>query len=165
MASFEFLAIIFTGIGLIVSILYYTTVLQNANKTREANLFNSIYQTLLSDKLFDLTWELWRKWEYTDYDDFMQKYGPETNDDAYKRFHNYFSHLEGIGIYLKRGLIRPELIDDFMSADIVTHWEKFEHYILEHRKRMNYPQYYEHFEYMYKRVKSIRDSQHPELAH
>ena len=34
MASLEFLAIILTGLGLTVSILYYTTVLSNANKTR-----------------------------------------------------------------------------------------------------------------------------------
>ena len=49
MASFEFLAIILTGLGLTVSILYYTTVLQNANKTqqmaletRQAQLFSSL---------------------------------------------------------------------------------------------------------------------------
>ena len=38
MASFEFLAIILTGLGLIVSILYYSSILNNANKTRELQL-------------------------------------------------------------------------------------------------------------------------------
>jgi len=38
MASFEFLAIMFTGIGLMVSVLYYTFTLQNANKTQQQQL-------------------------------------------------------------------------------------------------------------------------------
>ena len=64
MASFEFLAIIFTGLGLIVSILYYTSILQNANKTRElqlqaqeqatetrqAQLLMQVYGSLYSEK-------------------------------------------------------------------------------------------------------------------
>jgi len=93
----------------------------------------------------------------------MQKYGPESDLDAYKRFHHYFSYLEGIGVYLKRGLIRPDLIDDFMSTDIIVLWEKFQPYIYEARKRRNYPQYYEHFEYIYNQIKQLYLKQHPEL--
>ena len=57
MASFEFLAVILTGLGLTVSILYYTTVLQNANKTqqsqletRQAQLYMQVFQELNSEK-------------------------------------------------------------------------------------------------------------------
>lgn len=38
MASFEFIAIILTGFGLTASILYYSSILRNANKTRELQL-------------------------------------------------------------------------------------------------------------------------------
>jgi len=55
MASFEFLAIILTGLGLTVSILYYTFTLQNANKTqklqletRQTQVFMDLYKTMAS---------------------------------------------------------------------------------------------------------------------
>ena len=166
----ESIPYVLTGIGIIISILYYTSVLRNANKTqqiqletRQANLFNSIYQTLLREDLFKVMFELHNEYQYTDHDDFIEKYGPDTNPEAYTKWHRYMAHLEGIGIYVQRELVNPELIDDFMSGDIIGYWEKFEPYIVEARKRRNYPQYFEHIEYLYNQVKSIRDEQHPEL--
>ena len=164
MASFEFLAIILTGLGLPASILYYTITLRNANKTRQAQLFNSVYQTLNDKEFFELPWILEVDMQYTDYDDFMQKYGLETNRDAYMKFHRMLSYYEGIGVYVKNGLISAEIIDDFMSGDIVAIWEKYEPFLLEFRRRRNSPYAYEHFEYLYDRVKSIQDMQHPELV-
>jgi hypothetical protein len=50
MVQIEYLPIVLTGIGIIVSILYYTSVLRNANKTqqqqldtRQAQLFMQMY--------------------------------------------------------------------------------------------------------------------------
>ena len=38
MVSFEFLAVILTGLGLTASIVYYASILRNANKTQEIQL-------------------------------------------------------------------------------------------------------------------------------
>jgi len=38
MASFEFIALILTGLGLTASIVYYANVLSNANKTQQLQL-------------------------------------------------------------------------------------------------------------------------------
>jgi len=51
MTSFEFLAIILTGLGLTASIVYYANVLSNANKTRKAQLFLSIYTITLQEEM------------------------------------------------------------------------------------------------------------------
>ena len=61
----EFLAIVLTGLGLTVSILYYTSVLQNAIKTRELQIEGI--------ELLKMTW--------TDYDDFENKYGSDNNPE------------------------------------------------------------------------------------
>ena len=53
MASFEFLAIILTGLGLTASISYYAMVLRNQNKTRQAQLFMQIYSVFASDDFFE----------------------------------------------------------------------------------------------------------------
>ena len=163
MIDIQTISIVLAACSFILAVIYYVLNLKHQRESREATLFNSISQSLFNQERWDTVWELFLEWEYLDYDDFMAKYGPEVDLDAYKRFHHYFSNLEGVGIYLKRGLIRPDLIDDFMSSDIILLWEKFKPYIVEARKRRNHPQYYEHFEYLYNEIKPIRDKQHPEL--
>ncbi len=158
----EYLPLVLTGICIIVSILYYTSVLKNTNKTRQAQLLNSIYQTLNEKELFAIPWELELDWNYRNFDDFMQKYGPDTNREAYMRFHRLLMYYEGIGIYIKRGFVSAEVIDDFISGDIIHIWEKYEPFMVEFRKRRNSPVAFEHFEYLYNQIKPIRDKQHPE---
>ena len=70
-----------TGIGIIVSILYYTNTLENATKARRVQLFNSIYNGLLAynSQLNEIQY----KWNWTNYDEFLQKYSPETNLEAF----------------------------------------------------------------------------------
>jgi hypothetical protein len=162
MVDYQTVSIIFAGISIMIASLYYIMNIRHQQETREASLFNSVYESMLSPEIFKISWELFLDWQYTDYDDFIEKYGPDTNRDMYLRFNKYFTHLEGMGIYVKRGLIRAELIDDFMSGDVVGFWEKFSPFILEHRKRHNAPTAYEHVEYLYNKVKPIRDQQHPE---
>ena len=164
MVDYPTISIIFAGLSIGIASLYYIINIRHQHETREASLFNSVYESMLSPEIFRISWELYLDWQYTDYDDFMDKYGPDTNREDYERFHRYFTHLEGMGIYVKRGLIRAELIDDFMSGDVVELWEKYGPFILEHRERRKAPAAYEHVEYLYNKVKSIRDRQHPELA-
>ena len=163
MVELQTVSIMLAACSFILAASYYILNLKHQRETREATLFNSIYQTLLREDLFKVMFELHNEYEYKDYDDFIQKYGADTNPEAYYSWHRYMAHLEGIGIYVHRGLVNPELIDDFMSGDIIGFWEKFMPYIVEARERRNFPQYFEHVEYLYNQVKSIRDKQHPEL--
>jgi len=164
MVDYQTISIIFAGISIGIASLYYIINIRHQQETREASLFNSVYESMLSPEIFKISWDLLLDWNYTDYNDFMEKYGPDSNRVDYERFHRYFTHLEGMGIYVKRGLIRAELIDDFMSSDVVGFWEKFYPFILEFRKRRNASAAYEHVEYLYNKVKPIRDRQHPEHA-
>ena len=150
--------------SVIIALGYYIINIRHQRETRQAQLFNSIYQSLNEKELFNIPWELEIDWEYTDYDDFMSKYGPEADRDAYMRFHRLFAYYEGMGIYVKRGLVSAGLIDDFISGDIIEIWEKYEPIMSEIRVRDNAPAAFEHFEYLYDKIKPIRDLQHPELA-
>ena len=160
----ESIPYVLTGIGIIISILYYTSVLSNSNKTRQANLFNSIYDSMLNKELFEIQWELHTGYQYADYDDFLEKYGQDKDSVAFKNLHYYFAHLEGMGIYVKHGLISPTLIDDFMSSDIVLLWEKFEPFFNGARIATNNPTLFEYVEYLYNQIKPIREKQLTELA-
>lgn len=51
-------------------------------------------------------------WEWKDYDDFWEKYGPETNIDVWISFTAFTIYYEGIGVLVKHGLIDSTLVDD-----------------------------------------------------
>jgi len=82
MASYEFPAIILTGLGLSASILYYSMTIQNQSKTQKLQIIKEIWDWISDEEgykkfiiLMQMTW--------TDYEDFQHKYGSLTNPKAY----------------------------------------------------------------------------------
>ena len=159
MASFEFLAIILTGLGLIVSILYYASVLSNANKTREAQLFMQIYSQWNSLELQSQYGKVMNM-QFGTFDDFFEKI---RNDLEIRNAVNMVGiFFEGLGVYVHRGLIDVTMVDDLMSEAIINFWEKSKPLVYETRTRANLPQYAEWLEYLATEVEKIFKKQHPE---
>ena len=122
----------------------------------------SIYSTYSSTE-FLKAWSEIMNYPFKDYDDFESKYGFEVNPDAMVKGRMVNAYLEGIGVLMKKGLIDPSIVDDLMSGTIIRYWEKYEPYILEYRKRRDWPQTGEHVEYLYNKIKPIAIKQGKEL--
>jgi hypothetical protein len=81
----DYLPLVLTGIGIIVAIVYYTLTLRNANKTQELQLETRQAQLFMQifNRQYDIDQRksiyLAQNIEYKDFDDFIEKYGPETN--------------------------------------------------------------------------------------
>lgn len=151
MVSFELLAIILTGLGLMASILYYTSVLINANKTRKSQLAMNFY-THVTDINF------WKPWTYvihyyhfSTFEEWDEKYGPTTNPDAAAHFFTVMQMFVGAGTLLKEGIIEPKLLLKYLpTTTIRTSWEKYELWIAGIRTAYNDPEFGDMFEYLYK---------------
>ena len=104
--------------------------------------------------------ELLLDWEWNDYEDFMEKYGPENNRDAFITMDMSLGRLEALGIYIKHGYINPEIVDDFISGYIVRIWIKFKPFVYGFRENQNRPAAFEHVEYLYEQIKPIYEEQH-----
>ena len=150
------LSILLTGIGLIIAIIYYTLTLNNTNKTRQAQLFMTVYNNHISIPSMTIMQELQWEWNWKDYDDFVTKYSYPNNMEALVKFSHYFASLEGLGVLCKKGLIDPELVYDSQYTSIIHNWEKFLPIIEELRLRMNTPHLYEDPEYLYNQMIRIR---------
>jgi len=133
---------------------------EQALETRQAQLFMYIYDKWSSREYIDVRNE-YATWEWTDYDDFMQKYG--NNVEASAIFSQAATMFEGIGVLIKRKLIDPSMVDDLMSGATLMGWEEFGSVVKERRVRENKPYYFEFWEYLYDEVSSIAHKQHPEL--
>jgi len=166
MVSFEFLAVILTGLGLIVSILYYTTVIQNANKTqnmqldtRQAQLFMNIYTQFIS-KEFSEDWiEVTFHREWDSLEDYIEKYG-QDNLKAAAQSVSVFAFFEGVGVLLKRNLIDISMVDDLMSSYVLLTWRKYGPLMRERSEASNRPELWEHVHYLYDKIKQTYKEQH-----
>ena len=156
-------------IALVVGIIYYLTIMRNAQKTREltlrsqenatetrqAQLFMNIYDTYSSKQYQKDRERMFMIWEYEDYDDFFRKYGPDVAPDEHAIWDMFCSHFEGIAVLVKRGLIDSELVYDLMYSSIIFFWEKFETVLLGLRERHG-PRAWEDLEYLYNEMKRLQ---------
>jgi len=122
-------------------------------ETRQAELFMQLYDRF-NDKDFAKQYtEILFQHKWTDFDDWMQKYGPMTNLDVFSSWMSVAVFFEGIGVLIKRKLIDISLVDDLLSSAIIMVWEKIEPIAKEYRVRFNRPQLWEWFEYLYTELK------------
>ena len=169
MVDAQTISIVFAGLSIGLAAIYYMLTLRNSQKaqqlqleTRQAQLFMQIYYTWSSRENINVRREL-RTWTWTDYDDFIKKYGEANNSEANTLFQELATWFEGIGVLIKRKLIDPAFVDDLMSGHTLWGWEKFGSFVRERRVRDNLPYYYEFWEYLYDEVSAIAHKQHPEI--
>ena len=124
-------------------------------------MFMQIYQQFIS-KDFKLSFlDIMNNWSWDDFDDFLRKYVADVENNS--KWDIVGSFFEGIGVLVKRGLVNPALVDDLMSGHTLMSWEKMEPVYFELRRRWNWPQIAEWWEYLYNEIKAIASEQHPEL--
>jgi hypothetical protein len=155
MVDVQTVSIILTGIGIIGAIVYYTLTLRSANRTRQAQLFMQIYSQWYSKELCR-QFEILMNMEWTDFDDFNRKMVSDIEYATALRMVSRF--FEGVGLYVKRGLIDVTMVDDLMSGG-----EKYRSIMVEARVQWNWPQLLEWLEYLYNEIMSIVEEQHSEL--
>ena len=144
----EYLPLVLTGIGIIVSILYYTSVLRNQNRTRQAQLFTQLYKDYRTPENLSLMSKAMQM-NWNDYDEFQSKYSSITQMEERLPYTFWSMYFQEIGILLKEGFIDITLVAQFLPDFFRGYWKKFEPIILEERKRTNYPQYFGGMEFLY----------------
>jgi hypothetical protein len=102
--------------------------------------------------------------EWTDYDDYTERYGFYNNPEFGDKMLSISAFFAGIGVLIHRELIDPVLVDDLISGLIISFWEKYRDVYLETRVRRNWPSYGEWVEYLYNVIKPIAEKEHPEIT-
>jgi hypothetical protein len=155
----EYLPLVLTGIGLMASILYYASILRNANRTqrmqletRQVQLFMNIDATRGSPEFQKLIYRVVFMDEWRDIDDYFVKYGPENNLDAYSEHSFIWQRFDSLGLLLKKNIIDLSYFDDLIKVSALAAWNKFEPVINATRERVNQPNLYNHFEYLAKEI-------------
>jgi len=155
MVQIEYLPIVLTGLGITASILYYTITLRNSNKTRQTQLYMQLLDRVAEEENRLRAVEVLQQ-DYTDYNDFMAKWGMYSNPVAYSKRIHVLSELDGIGHLLYKGLIDLELLHPIILAYTELQWEKWSPIIYEQRKTQ--PDRQKYFEYLYNEIQKTKNN-------
>lgn len=123
MIQIEYLALVLTGLGLTASILYYTMVLRNQNKTRQAQLFIQICNQTLNNPAFMKGYYNIMENDWNDFDEYLEFLG----DSGSENWNDVFlvgGILESIGVLVEEGLIHINLIASLMARVVIEYGEK-----------------------------------------
>jgi len=142
----EYLPFILTGLGLMASIIYYTSVLRNANKTRQTQLLQNMINQMNQPELWTNFGKLIWDYEWTDYDEFMDKYGPINNPSVHGEILSVMAFFNGLGVLVATGRVDAELLGMHLGEMPVMVWEKVKSVV--DGARVNNPVAYGYFEYL-----------------
>jgi len=129
--------------------------MRNQSKTREAQFLlqlNNVFQ----DKEAIKDWFEVLFMEFSDYQDFMEKYDSSVNMDNYLQRSRIYRMLNTFGLIIKRGLIDPETVYDGVQGSFAENmWNKHSVIIKETRKQLNNPHFLDGFEYLADAMKKV----------
>ncbi len=137
MASFEFLAIILTGLGLTASIVYYASTLRNNTKTTQNSILYQRFNTNLEyqKSLMEVLWE--QDWKT------LEEYGKISLESQAKAQH-ILNHYNALGLLLKKQATDPDLLMSlYTPSAILTVCTKYERVLEQMRKGANDPRHFE----------------------
>ena len=157
MVTVETVSIVFTGLSISLAAFYYIMTLRNANKARQAQMFNALNQDMTNFDGWLINRDLMYM-EWDDYEDFERKYGSDNNPEAYAKRISSWNWQNSLGITLNEGLIDAEMVYDAFGSTMIMSWKKWEPIIREQRTRYMGENWMQYWEYLIDRMIAIQQS-------
>ena len=154
----EYLPLVLTGIGIIVSILYYTNVLRNANKTREAQLFMQIYDKWSDPEMLN-SYQIVNEAKFSTLEEYWDI--RTQNQEFGRAMSKIVGFYEGLGVLVREDLLDIRLVALLMTGSTLRFWRKMESFVPRIRE-LSYPRAYIETEYLAKRLLEYIEK-HPEI--
>ena len=151
MVSLEVVAILLSGISISASLFYYANVLQNANKTRQAQLYMGILNTFRSTE-FQSQFHIAESATWKDMEDYREKYSPENNTEVLTAVTSMFVFYDSLCSLVKKELIDIDFVDGLLAISLIMIWRRFEPVLMDDREFFQAPTIWEEFEYVYNEI-------------
>jgi len=137
--TLQTIGILLTAVTVSIAAVYYTMTLrytrrnqeltlrsqEQAKETRQAQLLMQIYETYRSSEFRLLAEEIINQ-EWTDYDDFWERYGPINNPGVWSKWGSVAAFFNGVGVLLKKELIDIDLVEELISNQAFVLWVRME---------------------------------------
>jgi len=138
--------------GVIIGVLYYILEMRHQNKVRQTDLITRLtYDISVNKEFLEATVDV-LKAEFSDYNDFVRKYGdPISRNQVPLSFMMVGNFFEQIGVLYRNELIDIPLISQLFPVSLL--WEKIRPLAEIMRSEYHNPGFFEHFEYLHNVMK------------
>ena len=172
MVSLEIIALVLTGLSITASIIYYTNVLRNANKTqqqqidtRQMQIFMQIYNQSHNNpnftKAIHRILDIVNTKPIKSYEEFQKL---RENEQIRESLGLVSGFYEGLGVLVREDYVRIRPVALLMTGMTRVWWEGvYKYWIIEGRKEMKWPRFMSEAEYLYDELMKYVE-EHPELA-
>jgi len=139
--------------GVLVAVIISIMELRNIVRARQAELFLDLYDHYNDPAFVKCYSEIVFQWNWKDYEDWLKKYGPQTNIEAYSTWASVGNYFKGVGVLVNEKLIDAKLVEKLMAELFLKYWEKCEPIVKEFRKGYRFPKAWETAEYLANELK------------
>ena len=129
---------------------------RNLVKTRQAQFFMELYNRFSEKDILTMYVEIVMLWKWKDFNDFLEKYGPEKDLNEFMKWVVVTTHLENMGLITYEKMVDIHFVANLIGSAIQDFWEKAEPILIEFRKKYNTPKIMPMTEYLYEQIKTIR---------
>jgi hypothetical protein len=112
------------ALGVCIAAMYYVFVMRTTLQTRQAQLYMSLHGQWNSKEFSKIRYDSYSM-DWTNYDDFHQKYNPRNNADIYASWNAFGRSILGLAELKRKGLIDLNFLDGMMLTDIMNWWAYF----------------------------------------
>jgi hypothetical protein len=141
-------------VGILVGIIYYITIMRNANRTRQTEL---LFQRHKVDFDYLRSWAdviLIQDWK--DFEELEERYPWNTHFEERTRVLYILNTYNNLGLILREKVTDPNLLFElYTPSNVITTWKKYEEVLRSFRTMSNDPAQYCGFEFLYNEAKKL----------
>jgi hypothetical protein len=155
MVSIDQLLYLLPVVALSISLIYYGMNLRNASETRKIQLYWQVLGSIGTREFLTHYFVIIYDQEYESYEEWVEKYGPRTNREAYVSYY-YVTRIYQCLAHLVREDVLPLeiLAEQIRPRAIITLWETIQPVVRHHREHTN-PKAFDDLEYLHNEMKAL----------
>ena len=144
----EYLPLVLTGLGLSASIIYYASVLQNQNKTRQTQMTLQLIESRTDLASYQTYWKI-MAYDWDNLEDFLEKYGPQIYPEEAASRITLWSFYDSLGVLVRDKMVNVDMVYRILGLRIISMWFKFETVVKWNRERLDGPGVFHMAEFEY----------------
>jgi hypothetical protein len=140
------------GLGsIVIGIIATIHSIQRFTRARKLGIFLEYSKMLYNTEFVkDINEIQYFKWETVS--EFFEKYGPETNPDAFAKFMRVGSYFDGLSTLVQRNFMDYDFIPETTAISLINFWEKFSEHADVFAQVYRRPGCWDSIKYLYNRL-------------
>lgn len=145
MPTFQTISVMLAGLSVTTAAIFHVVGLIETRRARKLAVETRQVQLMmqLNERLSGESWQdfenILKRWSWTDFDDFMAKYGPVAAPTEWAKLMRTAGHWEHVGLLVRDGVVSSELVWHWVGSYPVRLWEKIEPVVEGYRERFETP--------------------------